>query len=165
MWGKAKPIPEGFHTITPHLVVRDASRALDFYKQAFGAEVKRVHRTEDGKITHASLKVGDSMLMLSDEFPGSSVHAPQPGAGGSVTVHIYIENADEIFNRATAAGAKVVMPMMDAFWGDRYGQLEDPFGHRWSVAVHKEDLSDKEIEKRGKALFAEMANKAKHPGV
>lgn len=161
MWGKAKPIPEGFSTITPSLTVKDATQAIDFYKQAFGAEVKNVHPTEDGKVANAALKVGDSMLMLSDEFPGSGFHAPEAGSSHSVILRIYVENADETFNRAVSAGATATMPMMDAFWGDRYGQFRDPFGHYWSVATRKEDLSEKEIEKRGKEAFAEMANKAR----
>jgi PhnB protein len=157
MWGKAKPVPEGFRTVTAHLVVGDAARAIDFYKQALGAQLKTVHRNEAGKVIHAALEVGDSMLTLSDELPGSPGKAPSAGERWSVMIHLYVENADETFNRALAAGATPVMPMMDAFWGDRYGQFSDPFGHRWSVATHKEDLSDKEIEKRGKEALARMA--------
>ncbi|MGH9396805.1 MAG: VOC family protein [Terriglobia bacterium] len=159
MWGKAKPVPDGFHRVTPSLVVQDATRAMDFYKQAFGAEVKSVHHVEGGKVAHADLLIGDSMLMLSDEFPGAGCQAPQAGSSGSVILHIYVENADETFNRAVSAGATATMPMADAFWGDRYGQLKDPFGHTWSVAARKEDLSSKEIEKRGKDAFAKMAGK------
>ncbi|MGH9450287.1 MAG: VOC family protein [Terriglobia bacterium] len=156
MWGKAKPIPDGFHTITPSLVVKDAARAMDFYKAAFGAEIKSVHRTQDGKVIHAELLIGNSIVMLNDEFPGASSNPPQPGSSASVTLHIYLESADETFNRAVTAGATALMPMADAFWGDRYGQIKDPFGYVWSVAVHKEDLSSKEIEKRAKEAFAKM---------
>ncbi len=161
MWGKAKPIPEGFNTITPSLTVKDATRAIDFYKQAFGAEVKSVHHTEEGKVANATFRVGSSMLMLSDEFPGSNCHAPQAGSSNGVILHVYVENADETFNRAVSAGATATMPMMDAFWGDRYGQFKDPFGHSWSVGTRQEDLSEKEIVKRGKEAFAEMAKKAR----
>lgn len=159
MWGKAKPVPEGFHTITPSLVVKDAGRAIDFYKAAFGAEARHVHHTEDARVVHAELVIGDSIVMLSDEFAGGSSKAPAPGGAASVTIHVYIENADETFNRAVSAGATVVMPMMDAFWGDRYGQIKDPFGHVWSIAVRKEDYSDKEVEKRGREFMAKMAAK------
>ncbi|MGH9375630.1 MAG: VOC family protein [Terriglobia bacterium] len=158
MWGKAKPIPEGFHTLTPYLAVRDAKRAIDFYKQAFGAQIKSVHSTPNGKVINATLQIGDSVLMLNDESPDAAhCVSPETLGGSTVTIHIYVENADETFNRAIAAGATATMPMMDAFWGDRYGQVKDPFGHRWSVATHKEDLSDKEIEKRAKEMFAKMA--------
>lgn len=159
MWGKAKPVPDGFHRITPSLVVKDGARAIDFYKAAFGAELKTIHRSENAKIVHAELLIGDSILMLSDEFPGAPCQAPQPGSLPTVILHVYVENADETFNRAVTAGATAIMPMSDAFWGDRYGQVQDPFGHRWSIAVHKEDLSAKEIEKRGKEAFAKMAAK------
>ncbi len=155
----AKPIPEGFRTITPHLVVRDAAKAIEFYKRAFGAVVLgESHDSPDGKITHAELKIGDSNLMLNDEFPPHGV-SPQALGGSPVTLHLYIEDVDALFNRAVSAGAKVTMPLMDAFWGDRYGQLVDPFGHRWSLATHKEDVSREEIKKRSDAFFAEMAKK------
>ncbi|MGH9328260.1 MAG: VOC family protein [Terriglobia bacterium] len=161
MWGKAKPIPDGFNTITPSLVVKDATRAIDFYKVAFGAEPMSIHSTEDGKVMNAMLRVGDSMLMLSDEFPGSGFQSPESADSRNVILHLYVENADETFNRAISAGATATLPMADAFWGDRYGQFQDPFGHSWSVATHKEDLSEKDIAKRGKEAFAEMAKKAR----
>lgn len=157
MWGKAKPVPDGFHNVTPSLVVQDASRAIDFYKAAFGAEAKHVHRTPGGRVMHAELHIGDSIVMLSDEFPGGTCKAPASGGSTSATIHLYLENADETFNRSVSAGAAAIMPMMDAFWGDRYGQIRDPFGHVWSIAVHKEDISDKEVEKRGKEFMAKMA--------
>lgn len=159
MWGKAKPVPDGFHNVTPSLVVQDAARAIDFYKAAFGAEAKHVHRTPDGKVMHAELHIGDSIVTLSDEFPGGSSKAPSLSGSSSVIIHLYLENADETFNRAVSAGASAAMPMTDAFWGDRYGQVKDPFGHVWSIAVRKEDLSDKEVEKRGKEFMAKMAAK------
>ncbi len=161
--GKVNPIPEGFRTLTPHLVVRDAARAIEFYKKAFGAEVRGIHYGPDGKsIMHADLKIGDSVFMLNDEFPGMKCQAPQTIGGTSVTLHIYVDNVDALFNKAVAAGGNVTMPLMDAFWGDRYGALLDPFGHQWSFATHKQDLSGAEIEKAGKAAFAEMAKRSQH---
>ena len=162
MAGKVKAVPDGFHTLTPHLVVRDAARAIEFYKQAFGAEEHFRDYSPDGKLMHASLKIGDSMLMLNDEFPSMKVLSPQSVGGSSVTVHIYVEDVDRVFNQAVSAGATVTMPLMDAFWGDRYGHLVDPFGHRWSLATHKEDLSREEVRKRGEAVFAQMAQQAQH---
>lgn len=154
------PIPQGFHTLTPSLVVRDAPKAMEFYKQAFGAAVKGVHYTPDGKVMHATLKIGDSPFMLGDEFPSMNSLSPQSRGGTSVTIHIYCKDVDAAFNRAVSAGAKVLMPVTDMFWGDRYGQVEDSSGHRWSLAAHKEDLSSKEVEERGKAIFAQMAKSA-----
>jgi uncharacterized glyoxalase superfamily protein PhnB len=154
---KTQAIPAGFHTLTPYLTVREGAQAVEFYKRAFGAKVRSVHHTPDGKVTNADLKIGDSILLFSDEFPGPGCRSPQTLGGTTVTIHIYVKDVDKLFNQAVAAGAKVVMPLMDAFWGDRYGQIEDPFGHRWSLATHKENLSAKEIEQRGKAVFAKMA--------
>ncbi len=156
----AKAIPKGFHTLTPYLVVRDAPRAIEFYKQAFGAQVGGIHYAPDGKIMNADLKIGDSILMLNDEFPGMGCQSPQALGGSSVTIHIYVKDVDSLFNRAVSAGATVTMPLMDAFWGDRYGQLKDPFGHSWSMATHKEDLSAADIQKRGEAEFAKMGRQA-----
>jgi PhnB protein len=145
-------------------VVRDATKAVEFYQKAFGARARGVHKTPDGKVMNADLKIGDSILLFSDEFPGPGCRSPHSLGGTSVSVHIYVKDVDALFNQALAAGAKVVMPVVDAFWGDRYGQLEDPFGHRWSIATRKEDLSPAEIEKRGQAVFAEMAKKAPAAG-
>jgi PhnB protein len=155
--GQVKAIPEGYHTIIPHLVVRGAAEAIDFYKKAFGAvEVARMP-TPDGKIMHAHLKIGDSHLFLVDEmpFPGGG-KSPQSLGGASVALHLNVEDADAVFNRAVAAGATAKMPPADMFWGDRYGQLADPFGHEWSVATHKEDVSPEEMKKRMQAMFAQM---------
>jgi PhnB protein len=162
---RALPIPAGFHTLTPYLVVRDAAKAVEFYQKAFGAKVRSVHKAPDGKVMNADLKIGDSILMFSDEFPGlPGAGSPQTLGGTSVTIHIYVKDVDALFNQALGAGAQMVMPVMDAFWGDRYGQLQDPFGHRWSIATHKEDLTPAEIERRGEAAFAEMAKKAQAAG-
>jgi len=152
----AKPIPEGFHTLTPYLTVKDAPRAIDFYKQAFGAEVRGTHYSPDGKIMNADLKVGDSILMLAEEFPGMGAKSPLALGDSPVTIHVYVEDVDKLFNQAIAAGAKAVMPVMDQFWGDRFGMVTDPFGHRWSIGTHKEDLTPAEIEKRGRAAFEKM---------
>jgi PhnB protein len=153
----AKPIPEGFNTLTPYLTVKDAPRAIEFYKQAFGAEVRGIHYAPDGKIMNADLKISDSILLLAEEFPEMGAKSPLSLGGSPVTIHIYIEDVDKLFNQAVAAGAKPVMPVMDMFWGDRYGHLADPFGHKWSIATHKEDLTPAEIEKRGRAVFEKMA--------
>lgn len=151
---KVKPVPEGMHTVTPHLVVRGADKAIDFYKRAFGAEELRRSPAPDGRIMHAAIKVGDSVLFLADEFPEmGGCRAPAPGQS-PVTLHLYVEDVDSLFDRAVNAGAKVKMPLMDAFWGDRYGQVTDPFGHTWSLATHKEEVSEQEIDRRGKQFFA-----------
>jgi len=161
MTDKAKTIPDGFHTITPHLTVRDANRALEFYKKAFGAEVLHVAPAPGGKVLHAALKIGDSMLMLNDEFPemGGSLGPPATGGSG-VTLHIYLENVDAAFERAVSAGATVKMPLMDQFWGDRYGQLMDPFGHQWSLATHTRDMSQEEMQQEQAKAFSKMPKSA-----
>ena len=154
---KVKAIPDGFHTLTPHLTVRNAKEALDFYKRAFGAEIGQVAYTPDGKVMHAGLKIGDSMLMLNDEMPEYGVLSPLSSGGNSpVTIHIYTENVDEAFNRAVSAGAQVKMPVMDQFWGDRYGVVSDPYGHKWSVAAHVRDVSPQEMERGMKEAVAKM---------
>lgn len=131
-------IPNGFHTLTPYIVVKQAPQAIEFYKKAFGAKLIEKHDTEDGKVMHAQLQIGDSMLMLSDEFPepqGCGMAAPATSKGIAVALHLYVDDVDTVFKKAVQAGAKVVMPVEDQFWGDRFGQLEDPFGHRWSLAT------------------------------
>jgi len=151
-----KPIPDGFNTITPHLIVQDAARAIEFYKKAFGAEEKTRHMTPDGKtIMHASLRIGNSMLMLANEFPPMCV-SPKTRGGTSASLHLYVENADTAFDRAVKAGCTVKMPISDQFWSDRYGQVEDPFGHQWSIATHKQDFSDEQIAANAQAAFANI---------
>ena len=152
----AKPIPEGFHTLTPYLTVKDAPRAIEFYKKALGAEVRGIHYTPDGKIMNADLKIGDSILLVAEEFPGMGPKSPLSLGDSPVVLHLYVEDVDKLFNQAVAAGAKVVMPVMDQFWGDRYGQVVDPFGHGWSMGTHKEDLTPAEIEQRSRAAFEKM---------
>jgi PhnB protein len=146
-----KPIPDGFHTVTTYLVCDGAAKAIKFYEKAFGAtEVMRVP-TPDGKLMHASIQIGDSLIMLNDEFPEMGALGPKARKGTSVTMHLFVEDADKAFARAVKAGATVKMPLQDMFWGDRYGQLEDPFGHSWSIATHIRDMSAKEIQEAAKA--------------
>jgi PhnB protein len=140
-----KPVPDGFHTITPHLIVRDAKAAIDFYQKAFGAQLQGgIAYTPDGKVMHAMVKIGDSFVMLNDEFPEHGVVAPPAGESG-VLLHIYVDNVDALFARATGAGAKVKMPLADMFWGDRYGKVLDPFGHSWTLGTHIKDLTQEEM--------------------
>jgi uncharacterized glyoxalase superfamily protein PhnB len=157
---KVTPIPEGFHTITPHLTVRDATKAIEFYKSAFGAEALGVVPGPGGKVMHALLKIGDSMLMLVDEFPEWHCLSPLALGGTGVTLHIYIEDVDAAFARAVSAGANATMPVMDAFWGDRYGQVTDPFGHKWSLATRKQILTPDEVAKAQEEAFAKMPKSA-----
>lgn len=149
---QAPPIPSGMHTITPHLVCRGAADAIAFYDKAFGAiELARLPGPE-GKLMHAMIRIGDSNLMLVDEFPDCGSLGPQPGQSSPVTIHLYVTDVDATFERAVAAGAKVTMPVDDMFWGDRYGRIEDPFGHQWSIATHTRDLSPQEIQAAVAAL-------------
>ena len=141
-----KAIPEGFRTITPHIVVKGARKAIDFYKKAFGAEEIGTHEMPDGTVMHSTLKIGDSMLMLNDEFPQMGAKGPQSIGGTPVTLHLFVQDVDRAFDRALQAGAKSVMPVADQFWGDRYGLLADPFGHQWSIATHKRDVTPQELE-------------------
>jgi uncharacterized glyoxalase superfamily protein PhnB len=141
-----KRIPEGMHSITPHLVCKGAAEAIEFYKKAFGAEEMGRMPMPDGKLGHAMLRIGDSMIMLADEFPDWGSVGPTTLEGSPVTIHLYVENADAQFDRAIAAGAKVKMQMADMFWGDRYGMVEDPFGHYWSIAHHMRDMSPEEMK-------------------
>ena len=154
---KVKPIPEGSHTITPGIVVRGGKKAIDFYKAAFGAKELGVMYGPDGKsVMHAELKIGDSKFYLGDETPEMGAVSPQKLGGSPVTLHIYTEDCDALFKRAVAAGAKPKMPLTDMFWGDRYGKVTDPFGHEWGISTHKEDVSEAEMEKRGKEWMASM---------
>ena len=147
MSDKTQAIPPGFHTITPHMVVRNAEQAIEFYQKAFGAELLGKMLTPDGKVMHAALKVGDSMLMLNDEFPAMGALSPLSTGGTAVTLHLYLEDVDASFARAVLAGASVKMPLMDQFWGDRYGIVSDPYGHQWSMATHVRDMSQEEMAK------------------
>jgi uncharacterized glyoxalase superfamily protein PhnB len=153
-------IPKGYHTITPFMTVRDAARAIEFYKQAFGAKEKGVMKGPEGKIMHAELVIGDSIIMLADEFPEFGSLSPQSTGGSGTGLHIYIEDVDSAFDRAVKAGATVEMPVADMFWGDRYGKLRDPFGHKWSIGTHKADLSMEEMKKGMDETMAKMPKSA-----
>jgi len=159
MTSQVKPVPDGFHTVTPHLTVRDANHALEFYKKAFGAEVLHVMPAPGGKVMHAAIKIGDSIVMLADEFPEYGGASTPPGGTGDA-LHIYIDNVDAAFDRAVSAGATVKMPVADMFWGDRYGQVLDPFGHRWSLATHTRDMSPEEMKEEQEKAFSQMPKSA-----
>jgi uncharacterized glyoxalase superfamily protein PhnB len=148
-----RPVPEGFHTVTPHLVVRDARAALDFYGRAFGAEEVSRMPGPDGRLMHSHIRIGDSPLFVVDEFPEWGALGPQ-GDQSPVTIHLCVEDADATFARAVEAGATPVMPVDLTFWGDRYGKLLDPFGHHWSIATRVEDLTPEQMAERGAKLFA-----------
>ncbi len=147
MSDKVQAVPSGFHTLTPHMIVRNAEQAIEFYQKAFGAQLLGKMLTPDGKVMHALLKVGDSMLMLNDEFPEWGALSPLSSGGSGVTLHVYLENVDAAFAQAVSAGATVKMPVMDQFWGDRYGIVTDPYGHQWSLATHVRDMSQEDMAK------------------
>ena len=153
---KVLAVPAGYHTVTPYLVCRNAAAAIEFYKKAFGAKEKLRMPGPDGAIMHAEILVGDSHIMLGDENPQMGAQSPQAIGGTPVMVFLYVKDVDALFAKATAAGATVTMPLMDMFWGDRYGKLKDPFGHEWSAATHIEDVSPKEMARRGQEAFAQM---------
>ena len=140
-----KPIPDDMHTVTPHLVCAGAADAIEFYKKAFGATELARLPTPEGKIMHAAVKIGDSTVMLNDEFPDWGALGPKARKGTSVTLHVYVTDVDAAFERAVKAGATVKLPLQDMFWGDRYGIVEDPFGHNWSLATHVRDLTPDQI--------------------
>jgi len=143
-----KAIPDGYHTATPYLIVKGAAQALDFYKRAFGATEKMRMDGPGGKVMHAEIKIGDSPIMLADEFPQMNALSPQALGGSPVFLLLYVQDVDGMVAQATAAGAKIVKPVQDQFYGDRSGTLSDPFGHLWTIATHKEDVSPEEMQKR-----------------
>jgi PhnB protein len=149
---KPKPVPEGMHSVTPHLICAGAADAIEFYKKAFGAVEEARLPAPGGKIMHAMIRIGDSAVMLVDEMPEWGALGPKSLKGSPVTVHLYVENADATVERAVKAGAKVTMPLADQFWGDRYGKLEDPFGHHWSIATHVRDVSVEEMQRAMQAM-------------
>lgn len=159
MAGKVKPIPDGCHTVTPHLIVRGADKAIDFYKKAFGAKELSRCPGPNGKTMHAEIQIGNSHVYMCEECPDMGAKSPQAYNGSTVTIHLYVEDVDSSYKKAVAAGATATMPVSDMFWGDRFGKLKDPFGHDWSIATHKEDLTPKEIEKRMADAFAQMSCK------
>ena len=153
-----QPIPEGYHTVTPYLAVEDATEAIEYYTKAFGAKERVRMETPDGKVGHAELEVGDSLVMLSDPFPQASTKPPNELGGTSVSVFMYVEDVDAVVKQAVDAGATVTMEIADQFWGDRFGSVKDPFGHLWSIATHVEDVPPKEMAERAKAAMAAMSS-------
>jgi len=143
---KVKPIPEGMHSVTPHLVCAGAAEAIEFYKKAFGAVEGARLPGPDGKLMHAMIRIGDSAVMLVDEMPQWGALGPKSLKGSPVTIHLYVEDVDAVVKRAVSLGAKVTMPVDDMFWGDRYGKLEDPFGHHWSIGTHQRDVTAEEMQ-------------------
>lgn len=157
-------IPEGVSNVVPYLSVRGAKKAIEFYKAAFGAQLMSMVPMGDDLVGHADLKIGAARVYLADEMPGwGAVKSPASLRGTSVNVHLWVEDCDAAFARAVAAGAKVVMPLTDQFWGDRYGMVSDPFGHAWAISTHKEDLSPEEMTRRGQAAMAQMAQAKPKP--
>lgn len=154
MANKVKPVPEGYHTVTPYLIIKGTAAAIEFYKKVFGAtEVMRM-ADPSGRIGHAEVKIGDSHVMLADEDPMRGIRSPQSIGGSPVTILLYVEDVDSTVGQAVAAGAKLTRPVEDQFYGDRSGGLEDPFGHIWYVATHKEDVAPEEMKRRAAAFSA-----------
>lgn len=159
MANAVKPIPERYRSVTPNLVCRNATSAIEFYKKALGAtEVSRMPGP-DGKIMHAELKIGDSAIFLNDPMGPNATNA-EGTAGTGISLHLYVTDADAVFNKALGAGAQQVMPIADMFWGDRYGVIKDPYGHQWGIATHIEDVAPEEIARRQKEFFAKAARSA-----
>ncbi len=157
-----QPIPEGYRAVTPSLTFKDSKKAIEFYKKAFGAKAVEVLPSPDGGRTmHATIKIGDSIIMMGDEMPDAENCAKSAETLGSspISLYLYMPNVDQAFKQAVAAGATAAMPVADMFWGDRCGSLKDPFGYSWMIATHKQDLTDDEIRKGAEAFFAQMAKK------
>jgi PhnB protein len=158
----AKPIPDGYSTVTPALTVTNGGEAIEFYKRALGAkELMRIPGPDGKHLMHAEIEVGNSRVMLADESPEMGCRAPASVGSVSSSLYVYVEDVDKAFRRAVEAGAKALMPPADMFWGDRFGQIEDPSGHRWGLATHKEDPSPEEMARRQKEFFAQMAQPKK----
>ena len=151
-----KKVPDGHNSVSPYLIVNGAERALDFYKRAFGATELFRHRAPDGKVGHAEVRIGDTVIMIADEFPDHDAHAPQKFGGSPVSLHMYVEDVDAVAAKAIAAGAKVKRPVADQFYGDRLGTFEDPFGHTWHVSTHIEDVPPDELDRRAKKAMADV---------
>lgn len=151
---KAQPIPKGYHTVTPTLFVAGAAKAIEFYKKALGAEEKSRFPAPDGKIMHAEIRIGDSILMLGDEMPEQGGKGPKTLGGSPVSFFIYGDNVDAAWKRAVDAGAKPIMPLADQFWGDRAGCVEDPFGHRWWLGQHLKDMTPEELQSAAESHFS-----------
>jgi PhnB protein len=147
-----KPIPDGYHSVTPFLVVQGGAKALEFYQKAFGAKVLMRMEEPGGKVAHAEMQIGDSRIMLADEYPEMGFVGPQANQGSSVSLMLYVEDVDKVAARAVAAGARELRPVQDQFYGDRNGTFADPFGHVWTISTHKEDLSDEEVRQRAASM-------------
>ena len=153
-----KIIPEDYHSINPYLVVRNADKAIEFYKKAFNAEERfRMHGPDGKTIMHAELKIGDSVFMLTEESPDMKSLSPESIGGSPVSLYVYVKDVDGVFNQAISEGATALYPVRDQFYGDRSGYLKDPFGHLWTIATHKKDLSPDQLRKAGEAFFEEMS--------
>jgi PhnB protein len=152
-----KPIPAGYHTVTPYLVVDDGAAAIEFYKDAFGATERMRMEAPDGKIGHAEIEIGDSVVMLADAMPQSKTRPPSELGGTSAGVFLYVEDVDTVVKQAVKAGAEITQEIADQFWGDRFGSIRDPFGHDWSIATHVEDLTPEEIAERAKEAMSAMS--------
>lgn len=153
---KVKPIPDGYHTATPYLILKDAAQAIDFYKRAFGAAELMRFPGPGGKIGHAEIKIGDSQIMLADEFPDMGHKSPTSLGGTPVSIMLYVNDVDATAAQAVSAGAKVTKPVQDQFYGDRSGTIEDPFGHVWHISTHKEDVAPDEMDRRVKEAMKQM---------
>ena len=158
---KVNPIPADYAGITPYLSVKGAADAIEFYKKAFGATEMSRLANPDGTLGHAEIKIGNALVMLADEYPAYGNLSPKTLGGSSVRLHMYVEDVDAFFNQAVSAGATVLNPVMDMFYGDRWGYIKDPFGHLWSIATHKKDLAPDELKKAAEKAFAEMSAKTK----
>jgi uncharacterized glyoxalase superfamily protein PhnB len=155
MTTQVKPIPEGFHAVTPSLTLKNSLKAIEFYKTAFGAKVLGVFPAPDGRSTmHAAIKIGDSILMMGDEMPNQKCMSAESLGSSPISLYVYVPNVDEAFKQAVAAGASVTMPVADMFWGDRCGSLKDPFGYSWMIATHIRDLTQEEIQQGAQSFFA-----------
>jgi PhnB protein len=154
-----KPIPDGYHSVTPYLAVKQAADAIEFYKRAFGAKERMRLRAPGGKVGHAELEIGDSVVMIADEYPEMDFRSPDHYGGSAVSLHLYVKDVDAAFRRATEAGAKPLRSVQNQFYGDRTGTISDPFGHVWHLATHREDLSPEEIDKRAQAAFQKEPGK------
>jgi len=164
MSNRVKPIPEGYRSVTPYLVVDDAAGAVNFYQQAFGAQETVRMNGPDGKIAHAELRLGDSMIMLSSEMTGGAARSPRSLGGTTASIFLYVEDVDAVFKQAVSAGATIQTPLADMFWGDRYGTLTDPFGHSWALATHTEDVAPEEMKRRTREAMASMGEQVQTAG-
>ena len=159
---KPVSVPAGFHAVTPVLTVKDAEKAIGFYQRAFGAEERmRFLGPDEKSIMHAEIKIGDSIIMLGEEHPETGCRGPQSLGGTPVSLYLYVEDADQAFTRAVSAGARADMPVADMFWGDRFGQVTDPFGHKWNLATRKENVTPEEMRKHSGKFFAQMTTQSR----